>query len=314
MVCGSEISTISAPASRNHLAPCCQNASISAGMPSRRYSLGMPIRIPFTLAPDRRLVIRHFDVGRGGVLRIDRGHGAEQDGGIADGAGDGSRLVERGGEGDNAPARAAAIGGLQSDRPGEGGGLPDGAARIGGGGPGAKHRRDGGGGAAGGAARHQIGVAAALPPGIDHRAVEARLVGGAHGELVHVELAEHDRAVVPEILGHGQFVGWLEAVEDVARRLCVHALGGEQILDAERHAFERPPLPARQAFVGSARHVARLLRRHHDEGVQERIGGLDRRKIGIRQFQRGKIPFRQSLADLGDGERGEVGHSERFFS
>jgi hypothetical protein len=32
------------------------------------------------------------------------------------------------------------------------------------------------------------------------RAVIGGLVGGAHGELVHVELAEHDRAIVPEIL------------------------------------------------------------------------------------------------------------------
>ena len=45
-----------------------------------------------------------------------------------------------------------------------------------------------------------VGIAAALPPGVDDRAVVGGLVGRAHGELVHVELAEHHRAVVPEIL------------------------------------------------------------------------------------------------------------------
>jgi len=45
-VCGRAMSTISAPASRSHSAPRCQSASISGGMPSTRYSVGMPMRRP----------------------------------------------------------------------------------------------------------------------------------------------------------------------------------------------------------------------------------------------------------------------------
>ena len=45
------------------------------------------------------------------------------------------------------------------------------------------------------AARGQRRIAAVVaPPRADHRAVGAGLVRRAHGELVHVELAEHARA------------------------------------------------------------------------------------------------------------------------
>ena len=82
----------------------------------------------------------------------------------------------------------------------------------------------------------------------------------------------------------------------------MHALGAEQVLDAERHAFERPRLAARDPLVGRPRHVARLLRRRHDVGVEQRVRRLDRREIGLGQLQRGKVPLRQPVADLGDGQ------------
>ena len=44
-------SLLSAPAAFSHSTPFCHSASISADMPSRRYSLGMPIFLPFTDAP-----------------------------------------------------------------------------------------------------------------------------------------------------------------------------------------------------------------------------------------------------------------------
>ena len=106
------------------------------------------------------------------------------------------------------------------------------------------------------AARHQRRIGIAPPPRIDDIAVVARLVGRAHGELVHVELAQHDRAVAPQIGGHGRFIGRLEAVENVARRLGVDALGREQVLDAERNAFERPALALGKPRIGSLRHLA----------------------------------------------------------
>jgi hypothetical protein len=45
------MSTISAPAALSHSLPRSQRTSITADMPSMRYSLGMPMRSPFTLWP-----------------------------------------------------------------------------------------------------------------------------------------------------------------------------------------------------------------------------------------------------------------------
>ena len=52
-MCGRETSTISQPASRSQAMPCSQSASISAGMPSTRYSFGTPILRPFTERPTK---------------------------------------------------------------------------------------------------------------------------------------------------------------------------------------------------------------------------------------------------------------------
>ncbi len=50
-MCGKEMRTISAPASFSQAIPCSHRASISAGMPSSRYSSGMPTRRPLTDLP-----------------------------------------------------------------------------------------------------------------------------------------------------------------------------------------------------------------------------------------------------------------------
>src|SRR5262245_54208732 len=64
---------------------------------------------------DRRLVVGHSDIDRGGVLRVMPGHRAHQDRGVAVGTRDRPRLIERRGKGNDAPARAAAIGRLDAD-------------------------------------------------------------------------------------------------------------------------------------------------------------------------------------------------------
>ena len=59
-----ETSTISQPASFSQAMPCSQSASISAGMPSTRYSLGTPMRRPLTELADEGLEVRHRHVDR----------------------------------------------------------------------------------------------------------------------------------------------------------------------------------------------------------------------------------------------------------
>ena len=70
----------------------------------------------------------------------------------------------------------------------------------------------------------------------------------------------------------------------------------EQILDAERDAFERAALALGQLRVGGLGHVARLLGRHDDIGVEQRIGALDRREIGVGQLGGGDLLRRAACA------------------
>ena len=74
-----------------------------------------------------------------------------------------------------------------------------------------------------------------------------------------------------------EFVSRHEIAEDVRAGGGAHALGGEQILDAERNAFERAALALRDLGVRLARHGARLLRRLQHKGI-ERARRFDRRR------------------------------------
>ena len=140
----------------------------------------------------------------------------------------------------------------------------------------------------------------------------AGLVRGAHGELVEIELAEHHRAGVPEILAHRRFVFRLEAVEDVRGRRGQHALGTEQILDADRQAFHGSALAACELFVGRLGHRPRLVRRLGDEGIQAlaRFHGAD---IGVRQLGRGCLFRLQRVARAGQAEREKIAHYSTTF-
>src|SRR5690606_27864064 len=144
----------------------------------------------------------------GGVLRVETGHGAEHQRAVLGGAGQRAALVETGGIGDHAPARNTAVGGLDAGEVGQRRRLADRSAGVGAGGGRQQARGDGGGRTTGGTARH-----AGQVPGVLHRAVIAGFVGRAHGELVHVQLAEGDGAGGGELLDHGGVVGRGEVVE-----------------------------------------------------------------------------------------------------
>ncbi len=269
----------------------------------------MPTVRPFTPRSHGCLVVWHLSIDTRRVFRVVARHHLEQDRRVLHGAGDWPRLVERRGKGDDAPARAAAVSWLDADRAGHRRRLADRAAGVGGGGAHAKPRRHGRGRAARGSARHEIGVRALAPPGIDHRAVVARLVGRPHGELVIVELAEHHRARSPEIGGHRRLVGRREAVENVRARCGAHTLGGEQILDAERDAFQRPRLALAETHVALLRRFERTLRRREHEGVQRLVGAPDRLDMHARELFGGKLFARKRLTRLGNGKVGWIGHA-----
>ena len=126
---------------------------------------------------------------RGRIARVEAGHGVQQQGAVLGRLGHRPALVEAGGEGDHAVARDHAIGRLEAGQAAQRRRLADRAAGIGAGRGRRQARRDRRRRAARGAAGHAGGI-----PGILHRAEKRGLVRRAHGELVHVELAQRHHA------------------------------------------------------------------------------------------------------------------------
>ena len=145
------------------------------------------------------------------------------------------------------------------------------------------------------------------PPGIEHRTEGAGLVGRAHGEFVHVGLAQHHRAGVPQILGHGGFIRRHEIAQDLAAGRGAHALGAEQILDRQRQAFQRA---APRLWPRCARRTASAIASAFS-GVSV-MKALSGRAFSIADDEsRRSVPSRKSswpagVARLGQGHGGQI--------
>ena len=261
----------------------------------------------------RRFVIGHGHVDAGGILRIHARHVPQHDRRIAHRARDGTRLIERRCEGDDAPARATSVSRLDADRARDGGRLTDRAARIGRRGAETQKSGDGRGRTARRSARHQRLVRILRAPGIDHRLEIARLVRRPHGELVHVDLAEHDRARVPQVLRDGRFIRRNEVRQDAAAGRGAHALGAEQILDGERQAFERTGFAFRETRVGALRHGERAFGRLRDERV-ERARILDGLDESLGQLLRRDALRLHGIARIAKGKSGGIGGERHGYS
>ena len=262
-------------------------------------------------ASNGRLVVGNGEIGRGRVLGVVAGHGPQQDGVVPDRAGNRPGLVQRRRKGDDAPARTAAIGWLDPDRAGEGRRLSDRPASIRGRRTQAQTGRNSCRRTAGRAARHQRGVRALAPPRRCDGTEGRGLVRRAHGKLVIVELAQHHRAIAPELGGHRRLIGRDEITENRRAGRRPDTGRGVQILDAQRQAFKRTGLAAGQPRVGSRRHGESLVRRLEHIGVQRpsRLHGLQERasQLGGRQGSR-----LQGVACLGQGQVGRMGHQLRL--
>ena len=207
------------------------------------------------------------------------------------------RLVQAGGEGDHAPARDAPVGGLDAGDAAQGCRLADGAAGVGGGGGGAQSGGHRGGGASGGPAWDPAGV-----PGVLDGAVEAGLVGRAHGELVHVGLAQHHDPGGGEALDHGRVVGGDEVVEHARPAGRAYPIGAEDVLVGDGDAGERSALaPAKRGIRPFGRGQGRFGG-DGNEAVQPWVQALDPCEEVAGQLQAGEVPAPQAGGQLGDGE------------
>ncbi len=192
-----------------------------------------------------------------GVARVVPADDVVQHRGVEHRAGDRAGLVEAVGQRDEAVAGDPAVRRLDADRAGDGAGLADRAAGVGADGQRGLERRDRGRRAAAGAAGDPVEV-----PRVARRAVRRVLGGGAHGELVHVGLAEDREAGGLEARDDRGVVRRDPALEDPRAARGRQAGGGQHVLDGDRHAVER----AQHLAPGAA-------------GVG--LGGLGQRPLGV---------------------------------
>jgi hypothetical protein len=94
----------------------------------------------------------------------------------------------------------------------------------------------------------QIGI-----PGVSHRAVEAVLIGGAHGKLIHVGFTQCDSSGGIEFGDHCGVVGGDEVVQHARSTAGPQALGTENILVCHGDTGQRGSFPRRDVLVGLSR-------------------------------------------------------------
>ena len=194
-------------------------------------------------------------VDRGGVAGVVPGDRGVQQRGVHDRAGAGTGLVERRGERDEAVARDRAVRRLDPDGARDGRRLADRPARVRADGERGLERGEGCRRAAAGAARDALEV-----PRVARGAVRGVLGGRAHGELVHVGLAEDDDVGGAQPLDHGRVVRRPPALEDAGAAGGGHALHRQDVLQRQRHAGQRAEgLPRRPLAVDRARGLDRVL-------------------------------------------------------
>ena len=181
---------------------------------------------------------------------------------VLGGAGQRADLVKGGGVSDEAVAGDGAIGGLHAGDAAVGGGLADGAAGI------AAQRvpalpcRHSGGRAAGGTAGHPLQI-----PRVAGGAVKAGLGGGAHGELVHVQLAHHHAACGAELFHDRGVIGRRELAQDLGGAGGLDVQRADVVLHAGRHTGQRTGGPFCLVLVQRSGLCHGLFGQHGNEGV-----------------------------------------------
>ena len=226
------------------------------------------------------------------------------EGQVLDRAGERADLVQRRGEGHEAVAAHSPVRGLEAVDPAERSRLANGAAGIGAEGEGSEAGRHRRGGAAGGAAGHPRGV-----PGIAGLLVTAVLGGGAHGELVHVGLADEDRSLGFEAGEGGGGEGRPIALEDPGSAGRGQALEVENVLHRHGHPRESGRCRSRLVLpVEPAGLLERALAEDGEEGVHPRLDQGDAVEVRAGHLLGGHGARRHPLPDLGSGELVQSAH------
>ncbi len=127
-------------------------------------------------------------------------------------------------------------------------------------------------------------------PGIFDGSVEARLVGGAHGELIHIGLAQHDGAGRLEPRHDRRIIGRYEIVQHARTAAGAYPIRAENIFMNEGDAEQRTLLPRGAAAIGRGRGQQGLLGREGDQRIQGGVQALDPAQEMPREFDARNLP------------------------
>ena len=236
---------------------------------------------------------------RGRVAWVMAGDHLVQQCGVEDRARARAALIQRRRAGHQAVARHRSVGRFDPDGRGQRSRLADGTAGVRADGQRGLERRERGRAAAAGTAGHPVGV-----PRVAGRAVGGVLRRGAHGELVHVGLAEDRDAGRPHPRGHRGVVRRHPALEDLRAAGGRHTHGGENVLERQRNSGQRRGqlLAGGHCRVHRGGGGERLLGRHMQEGVVALVGGGDLVQAGLGDLDRGQFLGRDLRAQRGGVE------------
>ncbi len=158
-------------------------------------------------------------------------------------------------------------------------------------------------------ARRAAGHALAVPR-VAGRLEGAVLGRRAHRELVHVRLADHDRARRLEPRDRGRVEGRAVALEDPRAAGRGQAGDVQHVLHGHRHARERRGAALRSARAASRRRarVERAVGGDEQEGVDPGLHGRDAVEVRPRHLLAGDLAGGDAAADLRGGQPDEAAH------
>lgn len=238
---------------------------------------------------------------RRGVALVVPGDDGKHEGGVFHGAGQRAHLIERGTVGDDAVAGYAPVGGFEAHAAAQGCGLADGAAGVRAEGGVTLVRGDAGGRAAAGASGDAFWIA-----GVAGRAEGGVFRGGAHGELVHVVLADDDRPGCLQAFDHEGVIKRIEAAEDFGTGCGARALGDDGVLDRDGYAPEG--LGGVRALRVEGAGLFKSLFTHGDQGMDGWFRLGDAVEAGFGHGFGGDVAPGEARADFGKGGLDQIRH------
>ena len=258
------------------------------------------------VAGERCAVVGHRQNARGRVGRIVAGDGAEHQRAVPSGARHRAHVIHRPREWEYAGSAHAAVGRLEPGDAAERGRDPDRPAGVGAERARRQTGRDGRAGARGRPAGDAVSVCA---PGVTRVAVVRVDALGPVRELVHVELAEHDRPRAREP-GHDRRVRGRHRVgQDPRATGRAYALRRIEVLRGPRNSVQRADGPSgHQLGLGRARRHERRVGAHRDERAKRAVEGGDAIEVGAHDLDRRNLLGHDHAAEIGHRSPAELAH------